>query len=102
VRPAGASRADVAEDSSFDRSPFACVGYDARMYFLSDLRSLARSHGLGERKCRDCPPEDWAPTCEVCGGSGRVWVVGNRVVSDDHLVRLGAAGARVVAQPSAA
>jgi hypothetical protein len=57
--------------------------------FLSDLRRMAEAFGLRETTCRACPAEDWAPTCETCGGSMRVWIGRGWTLSDEQLAKLG-------------
>jgi len=56
--------------------------------YLSELRQLAQLSGLRETKCRACPPEDWAPACSACGGSTRVWVSGDLLLSDEQLAQI--------------
>ena len=53
--------------------------------FLSDLRRIAEHFGFRETPCRACPAEDWAPTCSACGGSTRVWVDEEWVLSDERV-----------------
>lgn len=56
--------------------------------FLSDLRRIAELFDLRETACRACPAEDWAPTCSACGGSMRVWVGREWILSDEQLAQL--------------
>ena len=56
--------------------------------FLSDLRRIAELFALRETACRSCPAEDWAPTCSACGGSMRVWVGREWMLSDEQLAQL--------------
>lgn len=56
--------------------------------FLSDLRNIAQQLGYREATCPVCPEEDWAPACTACDETRRVWIAGERMLSDASLARM--------------